>query len=1050
MIEIFNPDDTLLARISPDDDSYRRRAIMEVDQLVLMFSAPVHIEIPVGAYCEFQGSRYTLMRPEQLTMHHTRDFEYTATFEGESAYAKIWKFRCLYNGENRDMPTDGRLKFSLTATAREHLQMFVDNMNARTPEADWTIGNCIESTEKVIGYDHAFCLDALSQMAEAFETEWSIEGRAVSLCKTSISEQPLTAKDERGNPVPLSYGRGRGFKPNVGRSNYSDVPPIETLFVQGGDRNIDRSRYGSSMLHLPLSGELSFDGEHFEGEGGFDNAKARLYKADALGFCISRADKPKGNGAEESLDLGDVYPSREGTVSDVIAVNTEANIYDFTDESIPDKLDYSQYRIAGEKTTVLFQSGELAGKEFDLEQTDNALTGYVHSQRRFKLVSQDVDGVTMPSGSFIPKAGDKYAVFGCMLPDAYISDPDAKTGAEWDMMRKAVAYLYEHEEQRFNFSGTIDGIWAKNDWANIGGKLRLGGNVSFIDERFQKEAVLIRVIAIKDYLNNPHSPEVELSNDTVSAGFTSRINQIKGEGVIGEQRRRDDVRFTKRGFRDAAQTAKALEELMRAGLGNFSEAVSPIAVNAMQLLIGDQSLQLRFVDNKTAPQEVSLSIDFDPDTKKLSIPQAILQHMTLGIDTLSSAHKVSEYRFWDMEQYESAVLDDADKKYWVYAVVQKSGDSGYFELSERARTMDEGGDYYNLLLGLLNTEYEGARSFARLYGFTEVLPGRITTDQIASGNYESGLQGSRLDLTDGTFEFAGGKLRYDANGRLTIDGAMIANMILAENALLAGWVFRNNRLESQNGSVYLDGINGEVRLKGVMQLSTAYQGRLTDANIFYLPALASTEYKNLALTGGTDQIGKVCRFYNASPFGGGNYYIRTSTFYAQHNGPTINTMGVYAKVPPQTCVEFTCFELQPEDGQDYKGTWKVTNRFGPTNFIQDGAEGRFPSMIAMGLINFSGNNSVGISGRDYKGRQLSSIYSISRISQGNYRVTPNDDATLPNDYSVFLSGYGNTFIKGTVEYDLNGFIVHLGRNNTAYDGSIQFMIFSSEWWYDMA
>jgi hypothetical protein len=36
------------------------------------------------------------------------------------------------------------------------------------------------------------------------------------------------------------------------------------------------------------------------------------------------------------------------------------------------------------------------------------------------------------------------------------------------------------------------------------------------------------------------------------------------------------------------------------------------------------------------------------------------------------------------------------------------------------------------------------------------------------------------------------------------------NLLLAENANIAGWIFRNNRMESQDDGVFLDGINGKI------------------------------------------------------------------------------------------------------------------------------------------------------------------------------------------------------------------------------------------------
>ena len=42
--------------------------------------------------------------------------------------------------------------------------------------------------------------------------------------------------------------------------------------------------------------------------------------------------------------------------------------------------------------------------------------------------------------------------------------------------------------------------------------------------------------------------------------------------------------------------------------------------------------------------------------------------------------------------------------------------------------------YYHLLMGVLNSEYDVERSYVSLYGFSEILPGRITTDKIVSSD----------------------------------------------------------------------------------------------------------------------------------------------------------------------------------------------------------------------------------------------------------------------------------------------------------------------------
>ena len=741
---IYNDKGKKLLEIEVDDNSYRHRVIMGDYNLTLYYSLAEHVELPVGCYCDYQGERFTLERPEAFKMKHSRSFEYTVTMESSQAKAKIWKFR---------NPVDGRLKFSLTAKPHEHLQMFVDNMNRR--DTGWAVGSCVSGDEVCISYSHAFCYEALEQMASTLNTEFEFNGKTVSLRKVEYN---------KNNPLPLSYGRGNGFKPNVGRSNYGETPPTEILYVQGGSDNIDPSKYGSSELLLPKSQSIGFDGVYFEDEEGFNADNARYYMTDDLGFSIRRKDKDLTSLAESSLDCSDIYPKRVGEISSVVCVDKDKNFYDIIDDSIPENLDYEKCLIDGETMTVIFQTGMLAGKEFEVKYYHNSILNpdgsLKKAARRFEITPQEIDGQTMPNETFCPRANEKYAVFKCMLPDAYICDNATKSGASWDMFRQAVKSLFDNEETKFTFTGDLDGIWAKKDWLNIGGRIKLGGYIKFSDERFQKDGVLVRITGIKDYINKPHSPSLELSNETKSASFSSKLKQLESEEVVIEDNHREAIQFTKRRFRDAKETMSMLEASL---LENFTQSISPIAIQTMQMLVGDESIQFRFVSSKTNPTQVSHTINYDQETKTLKAAAGLIQHLTLGVSSLSSSHKPEEYLYWNVEEFESARLEDGSKKYYLYAKVSKTADKGVFFLSESAKTLNGVDGHYCLLVGVLNSEYNGERSFATLYGFTEILPGRVTTDRVVSGDGNSyfDMLANAMKLGDALdFNSAGdGKLR---------------------------------------------------------------------------------------------------------------------------------------------------------------------------------------------------------------------------------------------------------------------------------------------------
>ena len=83
--------------------------------------------------------------------------------------------------------------------------------------------------------------------------------------------------------------------------------------------------------------------------------------------------------------------------------------------------------------------------------------------------------------------------------------------------------------------------------------------------------------------------------------------------------------------------------MLNEALLHFSGSISPISVQTMSLLVGDESLQFRFVNNKTNPVQVEHLVTYDNAKKILTAPGGILQHMTLDIDSVSSTQKVSEY-----------------------------------------------------------------------------------------------------------------------------------------------------------------------------------------------------------------------------------------------------------------------------------------------------------------------------------------------------------------------------------------------------------------------
>jgi hypothetical protein len=478
--------------------------------------------------------------------------------------------------------------------------------------------------------------------------------------------------------LTLGQGEGCGFK-EMTLSAVDETPPITVIYPYGSDKNIT-SDYGNDYLVLP-GGELSIE-----------------------------KNIDKYGRIEQSKQFEDIFPYGEFHVSEKIDNYTlKASDIDF---NLTDCL------INDVEVIVTFQNGALAG--YDLAIVDGS---WNNKTKQFKLKENEEENALKVPGDINFAEGDMFIFTGIKMPQSYID------AAENKLLEEATKYHDSVCEKRVQLSCKCDDIYFKafNISIPCGKMIHIVSNPLGIDRE-------IRCTEIKKYLENDRAPyryEIVVSDFLRSDEFSNLIKDVKN--VPGEISKsvQPVIQYTKRRFRDSLETIIMLEAAL---LDKFTNSVSPIAVQTMAMLVGDESLQFRFVNNMTSPTEVPHNVTYDAETKILTVPAGILQHLTLGINTLSSRHDISEYRFWALTEFNTPELTDGEKKYYLYAKVSKTGDVGGFYISETAISMEGVAGYYHLLMGILNSEYDGERSYVSLYGFTEILPGRMTTDKVVSSD----------------------------------------------------------------------------------------------------------------------------------------------------------------------------------------------------------------------------------------------------------------------------------------------------------------------------
>ena len=697
-------------------ESYHEAKVGAVSTLVVETTSDKAIAFPLGTYCTWRGEKFSLYTPAEVVKVSEREYRYTLTLIGEGQQLALSKFKFIVAN-----PEDVRLSFTLTGKPRFFLEQIL-----RSLPAGFSIGACLEAEAQAISFKHEDCLSALSRVAEAFKTEWHITGKTLNLGKVV---------GNKANAVTLSYGKGKGLLSGLTASNDSEKSPVGKLFIQGTERNIDPTKYGAKSLHLPKGRTLAYEG--------------RAYMVSADGQSLSVSGLSTDGRKEDSFDGTNIYPQRVGVVSSVVV--TPNGNYDIVDKD--NNVDYSQYRIAGEKATITFQTGRLAGRTFDIAQDKDVLK-YDHATKRFQLVSVEEDGMKLPEPKvFYPAVGDKYAVFGVRLPDEYI------TKAETELLGASVRYFHEALQPKVTYKAELDGLYAQKNWGALAPKLAIGAYVRLVDTSLDIDDH-VRITAIRTKLSQQYKPQITLSNEVQAPSLAVSLGTLEADGVQQKEEVQAVRREVARSFQQAMSLADGIADEVRAG---FGDSISPVTARTMQLMVGDKSLQFVFVASPTATGSVTHNVTWDESRGILHADRGYLRHMTLGINTLSSEHKPSEYKTWTLPAYDYAVRTD-QKTIHLYAKVERNGANGVFFATDTAKAMEAEAGYYYLYLGMLSPAPN--RAFTPLYGFTEVLPSQIRTERITSADGSTSINLNTGEIVSDKIKFRhpdGGEKSYPSD-----------------------------------------------------------------------------------------------------------------------------------------------------------------------------------------------------------------------------------------------------------------------------------------------
>lgn len=474
-LKIYSKEGNLKLTASPDSNSAATCGIQEESVLSLSFTAFECVTLEVYDYADFLGRRYWILERYQPKMNCDSEWSYSVQLSGvEGLTTQV----LMVNPDDDDNPI-----LTLTAPAREHAALIIANMNRKMGTTEWKVGEVVVSEYIDIEYTGKYASDALSELSSAAGTEWWFDGMTLNISRC-----------EFGEPVPLSYGNG--LIGGIERSMADGVKFFTRLFPVGSSRNIDPDRYGHARLQLP-------DG-------------AKYVEQDTHLGIIEYFE-------QEAFDA--IYPRRIGTVG---AVRSEERTSDdgspftvwyFTDPDIP--FDPNQYEIGGLVKRVTFQTGELRGREFEVN--------YDSEKKEFEIITQwpyDND-MQLPSEPLVPAPGNEYVLWNISMPDSYYpaAEQEFKTAVDTFMAdsRKDISV--------FQASTDFTVVDKRNLDLKPGQRIRLGSDKFFPDTGYRD----IRIVAISRSVVQPGSMTLKMS-DVLSTGRISRIeNQISEVTQITRQ-----------------------------------------------------------------------------------------------------------------------------------------------------------------------------------------------------------------------------------------------------------------------------------------------------------------------------------------------------------------------------------------------------------------------------------------------------------------------------------------------------------------------------------
>lgn len=677
-------------------------ALNAEDTVSITVVSPFPQTYGIGDKITIFGRDYKLNRLPKVKKTGMHEFQYDLEFEG----IQYDLFRVTYDvtidtttNELQDVQGD-----TLTGDLHRFMTVLVANANRVFP-GKWVLGVCPETAgDKTLTFGESDnCLSVLQNLCgeSNFNVEFEIEQ------SNGVYTINLYEKVGQTLPYTFQYGRGRGLY-ELTRENVSSANIVTRLKVYGSTENIT-SKYRADRLCLP------------------GKTKGQSY--------IEKAEMVAKYGIFEGRkNFDDIKPSFTGTVESIVS----GNVLQFIDSDFPFNLNEKEadgvttkYLIDGVAAKVHFNTGNLAGYEFEIHSYD-------HATHTFTLVKQTDDrGNVFPSETslaFQIGVGDEYKILDIAYPSSI------EQAAEEELEETGNKYYDQNCQPKVQYGLSVTKAWLQSlvgSDETVTNVFQPGDYLHIVDNDIDVDKS-VRIQSLERNILDPYEYTLTIS-DTVKTTVTNRVisDLIDIDKVITINNLKDPARA-----RANWRTSRELLNMVFDPDGDYySDKIKPLSIDTLALSVGAKSMQFGLTNTVFQP-------NYGGNSNVVKWQGGVLTHYTINEETAVS---------WVMA--DGTVTLANNQAYFLYAKCAKNGDAGTFIFSTSQIKVEQDANYYHFLIGTISSidpELK-VRSLSLTYGFTMV-NGRF----IKTGRIESADGATYFDLDNSEI---GGRIVFTSNGQ---------------------------------------------------------------------------------------------------------------------------------------------------------------------------------------------------------------------------------------------------------------------------------------------